>query len=240
MINNKDNKKKAKLFTLLFIITIFVLVGIVRLISSENWKNNTSKLQSSSFINSNEPPISKTVPSNKSSAVPSNTQSSPSYRNSSTSNLPNNSNSYSGGTTNTPIASSFKSWGCNESLYTGFTGAYSINSINIDTYCNSESGTNELDCSGNINTMLTSQSYPYAQLNMDCSTQQSSSSYSWTCTQSLYTGFTGPDTINSISLDPLCTSSALDSSSLDCNGTINTDLTSQSYPYAQLNMDCSD
>lgn len=142
--------------------------------------------------------------------------------------------------TNTSHSLGYESWGCNESLYMGFTGPYTINSININTYCSSDSGsTNELDCSGNINTMLTTQSYPYAQLNMNCSTQKALSSYSWSCTQSLYTGFTGPDTINSISLSPSCSSESSGSNSLDCSGYINTMPTTQSYQYAQLNMNCS-
>jgi cytoskeletal protein RodZ len=83
----------------------------------------------------------------------------------------NSSTNWNSNTSTTNSSPQPQSWDCNSSLYTGFTGPYTINSISVDLNCNSSSGgTNELSCSGDISTMLTSQSYPYAQLQMTCST----------------------------------------------------------------------
>lgn len=131
-----------------------------------------------------------------------------------------------------------QSWHCNDSLYTGFTGPYTINSVSINLLCPSSSdGLNDLSCNGNINTDLMTQYYQNAPINMTCSTQ---SSESWACDSSLYAGFTGPYAINSINIDITCTSNSPSTNNLACTGDISTLLTTQSYPYAEISMTCSD
>ncbi len=132
-----------------------------------------------------------------------------------------------------------QTWHCGNSLYTRFTGPYTINNVGINSLCpSSDGGLSDLYCSGNINTYLVTKYFPYAQINMACSNQ---SAASWTCNSSLYTGFTGPYSLNNINLDLTCTPSfSLSMNELICTGDISTMLTTQSYPYAEINMNCSD
>lgn len=58
-------------------------------------------------------------------------------------------------------------------------------------------------------------------------------SKSWLCDDSLYTGF------SSINLDLLCPSSSGGTNELTCTGSISTELTSSTYQYAPLNMTCT-
>jgi len=68
-------------------------------------------------------------------------------------------------TTPAPTVAASKSWLCTDSVDMSLGG-------DVNALCTpSDGSTNDLSCSGSINTDLVTQYYPYANLNMTCTTQ---------------------------------------------------------------------